>query len=308
VRSNKKVYVFLGLAILVYAGLVFGTPTDPEALARYHMTTFEARLLSLTIVVPISLIWFFAFYGYVAFRDYARVIKKGVDGKAFSEISTGLAILAVGLPTSTIISSLVRIVTDANERLIPSMTVLNHYVNIAVTLFAFWYIHKGASRLQKITKQEPQGKEWSLLLGGFMALALTYVYLVLTNPARNTAEPTLNGQSIFYLPDWLIVTTIILPYLYIWYVGLVSGFYVNFYQKKVNGIIYKTSFRFLALGLIGVIGGSILRQYLTATSNLLADLRLAPLLVLIYTLLIAIAIGFVLIAIGARKLKHIEEV
>jgi hypothetical protein len=308
VRQSKKLYIFLGLAVLVYAALVFSTPVDREALERYSMSAVQARLLGLTVVIPVAFIWLLAFYGYAAFRDYSTVIKKASDGKAFKELSTGLAILAVGLPISTIVSSLGRLIVSEHADLIPATTVLNHYVTIALTVFAFWYIHKGATRLQKLTKEEPHGKDWSLLLGTFVALALTYVYLVLTNPARNNGEPSLNGQSIFYLPDWLIVVTIILPYLYIWYMGLVSGFYINHYQKKVGGVIYKQSFRFLALGIIAVILSSILRQYITATSNLLADLRLAPLLVLVYTLLMAIALGFVLIAIGARKLKHIEEV
>ena len=307
-RKNFKIYAFFGIAVLVYAGLTFGTPPDPEALQRYNMTVLQSRLLSLTIVVPVALIWFLALFGYSVFRDYARSIRKGQDGKAFGNIATGLSVLAVGLPVLTIASTIARIITRNNEALIPASTVFSHYSNIAITLFAFWFIHKGAYQLQKLTKEDPKGREWSLLLGVFIALALTYVYLVLTNPARNTATAAFDGQSIFYLPDWLIVTTIILPYLYVWYMGLVSGFYVNYYQKKVGGVIYRQSFRFLALGLIGVIIGSVLRQYLTASSNLFADLRLAPLLILVYTLLIAIAIGYVFIAIGARKLKQIEEV
>lgn len=306
--SNKKIYMFLGVAIILYAGIVFGTPTDPEILGRYNMSALQARLINMSIVLPFAVIWFLAFYGYIAFRDYARVIRKSHDGRAFTLIARGLAILATGLPLVSILSSLTRLVNQDRPEFIPTTTVLIHYANIAVSIFAFWYIHKGAQKLLSATKEQPHGREWSLLLGGFVMLALTYIYLVLTNPARNSNSPSFSGQSIFYLPDWLIVVTIIMPYMYIWYVGLVSGFYINFYQKKVGGVIYKAAFRFLALGLIGVIVSSIMRQYITATSNLLADLRLAPLLMLVYSLLIAIAIGFVLIAIGARKLKHIEEV
>jgi hypothetical protein len=300
--------MFLGMAIVLYAGIVFSTPTDPETLQRYSMTTVQARLINVSILLPFAIIWFLAFYGYIAFRDYARLIRKSHEGRAFAHIATGLAILATGLPLVTILSALTRLISQDRADFIPATTVLNHYANIAVTMFAFWYIHKGAHKLLRITKGQPYGRDWSLLLGSFVILALTYIYLVLTNPARNTNTPSFSGQSIFYLPDWLIVATIILPYMYIWYIGLVSGFYINFYQKKVGGVIYKEAFRYLALGLIAVILSSILRQYITATSNLLADLRLAPLLVLVYSLLIAIATGFVLIAIGARKLKHIEEV
>lgn len=308
VRHNKKLYTFLGLALVIYAAIVFGAPVDQEALQRYNMTEIQSRILSLSIVIPIATIWFVAFYGYSRFRDYSRMIRKSTDGKAFSQISTGLAILAIGLPIGTIISSFSRLIVRERPDLLPASTVMNHYVTIGLTIFAFWYIHKGAYQLQKLTKEQPRGREWSLLLGAFVALALTYVYLIMTNPARNSSDPSFDGQAIFYLPDWLIITTIILPYLYVWYVGMVSGFYINYYQKKVGGVIYKESFRFLALGVLAVIISSILRQYFTAVSNLLADLRLAPLLMIVYTLLIAIAAGYVLIAIGARKLKHIEEV
>jgi hypothetical protein len=308
VKSNKKIYTVLGVAILLYAAIVLGTPPDPEVLQRYNISVIQAKMINLTIIVPLALIWIVAVYGYVVFKDYSRLIRKSKDGNAFLAISNGLGLLAAGLPLASIISLLTNIVVDKKPNLMPVTTVFNHYLSISIAIVAFWFIYQGAQKLQTLTKAKPHGMQWSLLLGSFVALALTYVYLVLSNPARNHPGLLSGGRTIFYLPDWLIVTTIIAPYLYVWYVGLVSGFYINFYQQKVGGIIYKQAFRYLAIGIVSVIGGSILRQYLTAASNLLADLRLAPLLLLVYTLLIAIAIGYVLIGIGARKLKHIEEV
>jgi hypothetical protein len=65
---------------------------------------------------------------------------------------------------------------------------------------------------------------------------------------------------------------------------------------------------YLSYGLLGVIAASIFIQYLTSLSGRLLHWHLSSLLGLIYLLLIIEAVGFVVIALGAKKLQKIEEV
>ncbi|HSX43684.1 MAG TPA: hypothetical protein VLE69_00065, partial [Candidatus Saccharimonadales bacterium] len=64
----------------------------------------------------------------------------------------------------------------------------------------------------------------------------------------------------------------------------------------------------LALGLGVVVGFLMVLRYLVALTTTLDNLALKYLLLVVYLLLIFIAIGYGLIASGAKRLKKIEEV
>lgn len=306
-KKYYKPYLLLGALIIVYALLTFSIPPDPANLARYNISPTQSRLLSLTIVLPAALTWVAAFYGFSRFSDYADSIRKTADGKAVRHVVKGLRILAYGLPLSSIVSTVNTLLTRQDPGYQSTGVIINHYTSIVISLTAFWFIYKGGRKLMQITKAKPDPRHWMLMSVGFASMVFTYAYLIFSNPARNNASLA-DGRSIFYLPDWLILTTIIMPYLAVWFMGLASGLYISTYRNKVKGLIYRQAFRFLAWGMFGVIGSLIFRQYLTAASNLLTNLSLAPLLIIVYFLLLFIALGYVLIAYGARKLKQIEEV
>lgn len=307
-QSSKNAYAALGLMIVAYAMLTFLVPPDPEALNRYHISTIQLRLIQLTIVLPVALIWFIATYGYIRFRDYARSIKKTTEGKAIGQLVKGIGVLAISLPLTSLASTLSNIVLRTKPEYVRWSTLFSHYLVIVLMLIAFRFIYSGARHLQDVTPVKQSAKELYILLIGFSAFAATYVYLLLSNPVKDTGDPKVVGQTIFFLPDWVLLLTLVIPYLYVWFIGLRACVFLNNYQRGVSGIIYKKALYFLALGIGAVVAGSISRQYLVAVSNLLLDLRLGALLVLVYSLLIVIAAGYVLIGIGARKLQLIEEV
>jgi hypothetical protein len=64
----------------------------------------------------------------------------------------------------------------------------------------------------------------------------------------------------------------------------------------------------LAKGIGGVILISILIQFLTTASARLNRLNLTPLLIIVYCLLLLYGIAYGFIAVGAKRLKRIEEV
>ncbi len=115
-------------------------------------------------------------------------------------------------------------------------------------------------------------------------------------------------KASFYLPSWLIVSTIIVPYAYAWYMAFTASYNLRFYSTNVKGVVYRKSLRTLAAGINIVIINTILLQFLSAQTPRLNKLNLAPLLGLVYVLLISIGIGFAVVAIGAKKMKRIEEV
>ncbi len=93
-----------------------------------------------------------------------------------------------------------------------------------------------------------------------------------------------------------------------WFIGLLSAYEIFLYRVKAPGIIYRQSWQQLALGVSSLIALSITLQYLTTITEQLNKLSLDRALLVIYALLILLAISYVLVALGVRNLKKIEEV
>jgi hypothetical protein len=306
IDKQKGVFWLLVVLIMLYTGFTFGIAPDTVTLERYQLTPAGLRLLLLTITVPLIGIWYAAFYGFARFKAYASSIGSSPDGQAFRQLANGLMVLAVGLPLTSIIPALMKYIVAGNMRLIPAATIIEHYLDVAIGLIAFTLIGKGARMLLSLHRKNPAPPRKVAVVAGLVLFGGLFAYVALRNPAIQT--PATDVEAVYYLPDWLIIATIVIPYLYIWYNGLTAAYYVNLYKKHVKGSLYKQSLRFLAWGLGGVIISSMLLQYFTAFSNVLLRLDLAPLLAVIYLLLVAISAGYVLIAAGAKRLQKLEEV
>ncbi|HVE80947.1 MAG TPA: hypothetical protein VNA68_02290 [Candidatus Dormibacteraeota bacterium] len=303
---TKKYMALLALLVIIYLGITFSIPPDPVSLAKYNLSVLQSRLLSLSIAVPVIGIWFAAFYGFSKFKSYAELIKSSPDGKAFVRLSSGIMVLAIGLPVSSILSSTLNYLGRQNHDLLPQVVITNNYISLLIAAVGFTLIAKGAADLAKVTKKALPSRSLVAIVV-FLLLAAAYIYATLTNPNR-TVPVIASGRATYFLPDWLILTTIITPYLYVWYKGLQAAFDINFYRKNIQGILYKKMLGYLAAGLTAVVVSSIFLQFLGAVSVALQKLSLAPLLIIIYILLMVIAVGYVLIALGAKQLKKIEEV
>jgi hypothetical protein len=138
----------------------------------------------------------------------------------------------------------------------------------------------------------------------YLVVAIAYTGLIFKYALLHPA-PT---SAFNFLPSWLVFTTVVIPYLYVWYAGFRSVSQIFFYRQHVEGILYKSFLKYLALGFGFVVGTSIVLQFLSGVSSLLTNVSLGPLVAIVYALLIIIASGYVLIARGAKKLEKIEEI
>ena len=90
--------------------------------------------------------------------------------------------------------------------------------------------------------------------------------------------------------------------------GFFAVFEISQYRRTVRGLFYKQALRMLAGGTTFAIVASVALQYLTSSSKYLRRINLNWTLLTYYVILITFAVGFILIAVGASKLKKIEEV
>jgi hypothetical protein len=303
--SHKKIFGLFIILALVYAGQSLLMPPDQTTLDRYDISRTQLSLILLTIILPYIVIWFIALRGYLSLRVYTQTIKASRDGRAFNLIAKGLLALALWMPVTAIVTAQTDYLYQADHSLTPLMIMLQNYLNLVIISMALLLIYKGSLRLLKLVRKTPVGLPlWFLLT--YIGLAALYVFLVLHDPARQAPTQAVEVAT-YYLPDWLIMTTIVIPRLLMWFLGAQAAYNIITYSLKVKGTIYKEALGDLAKGIGWVVVSVIALRCFQSLSGPMGELGLPLMLLIIYALLALIAVGYVFISRGARKLKRIEE-
>jgi hypothetical protein len=299
---NKKNSAFFWYAILAILYLVLSLvlPVNQHTLSQLHLSMYQYRVLVFVILIPYILIWFTAFFAYVKIRDYTTTLGKEREAPAFAHITKGVQVMAWGLAVPAIISTILKAIAVQHASFSQAATIISSYLTLIVPLIAFTFISDGSRILSNLVKVRP-GKN------GMRIFALLFIifgvyYTVLTLTARYV-----HGNP-YHLSHTLTMFTIIIPYLYAWFMGFMGCYEIILYAKKIKGLLYKRALNRLAAGIGVVIGSSIFIQFINVVYAYKDNSSLGSLIVLIYMLLISEAIGYVLIVIGAKSLKRIEEI
>lgn len=298
-RPNRLTITFVLLAA-IYTACTFSTPTPLKTLHQYHITAGTVRIIDLCILLPLFAIWGTAFYGYQQLSNYTDLIKKNRDGQAMNKISWGLLFLALWLPVSGTFSAVMKYVMAHSGASSSPLLISYNYVALVLPFVGFLCIAYGARGLSEISKQRPSQRATNVLAFLVIGIGVLYSRLISTTSNRLSVP--------YHLSASLVLATLAVPYIFMWFQGLLATYEIYNYRRKVEGILYGKSVALLAYGLGALLFTSILIQCLTTLSYRLTPLSLNWILVVIYVLLIILALSFALIAWGAKRLKKIEEV
>lgn len=303
--KTEKLAVSLTLVNLAWAGYLALALLLPAGPNPYKLSPASLNLLRLTIAIPLLLVWQAAFYGALTFRGYATKIQQDRDGRALHLMARGLMILAVGLVVGSLTSSLrnYSIGTD----LIDTATILHNYIQVVIPMVAMYLVFQGSKQLSEQAKKQTSRKDNILIYAMLGVLSAVYLYLVLNNPNREAVVTAGIRSATYYLPDWMVISTIVIPYIITWLLGALAVKHILSYHGSVGGAIYRPAFQRLAYGLIAVIVLSVMLQFVAGVSASLVQLGLTGILALVYLIIAVYALGYALIASGATKLNRIEE-
>ncbi len=161
--------------------------------------------------------------------------------------------------------------------------------------------------VSRLKKQARHSSREPLIMSIFLMFSAVFSYLTLTNPAR---QFPIEGASraAYHMADFPLVLTIVIPYLFVWFFGIRSVYFIALYRKHVKGVLYRNSLGLLAAGLAVVIISSMSIRFLVSLTTIVNNLGLRRLLIVIYLLVLVIFVGNLLIARGVRQLQRIEEV
>jgi hypothetical protein len=299
---HRKPSVLTTYIILLIIGVMLALvlPTPPGLLRILNITTLDYRLAVFTLILPFAIIWFSAFYAYDKLEQYAHKLNQAREGKAFKKIADGVRILAWGLVIPLLISLILMAISAHDTGFRTAQIIIGNYLMLLVPLIGFTYISSGTRTLNVLVKTRPGVIGTRLLIFAYIVVGVLFSHFVIHN-SNGAINP-------YRLSLWLLIFTIIIPYLYAWLLGLLSSYELWLYAQKTQGLIYKQVLGQVAGGLVITIIGSICWQYLSSSFEAKSKASFSFVFIIFYLLLLLQAIGYGLMAFGARRLKRIEEV
>lgn len=305
--NNKRIFwIFMALSVIYILQIIL-IPPDASSLAKFRLSATEAKLLALTFALPVAFVWMLGSYVYIKFRRYVNSISKDKDGKAFATISNGLLFLCLWLPISTIFSNISNYLYREHPSWTAPLVITNNYLNLFLLLFALALIYTGSRELISLEQNRKASMSKYLTYIPFIAISELYVFLSLNNPVRQFPSETVKVAG-YYLSDWLLIGTIVIPYILVFYWGFFAVLNIYIYRRNVRGVIYKKSLDNFAKGLLCIVSSIILIRYLASLTTAFSNSTLKTILLIIYLLLAILLLGFILFAKSVKKLEKIEKV
>ena len=303
----KRRWQYVGLILgvwLVYLGFSLATP-QPASSTRYHLSNTTVNLIRVTFELPFLFCWLYAVSGWLHFRDYIKGRPHDHEHQAFAKIAQGLLTLIIGLIVPTVISTIYLYYNNGASQG-PLWVRINNYINIFFPLLGFLWMLKGSQQLMNTLKLKVTS--WSKIITVLIPVSLFavfYLALIFTNPTRQSS-PDATLPATYYLPDVLIILTIIIPVICTWVMGLLLA--LNLEQFSHHTVrSHQLALVSFYNGVLAIVGGAILSQALSSLgSHRFSKLNVGLILSLVYLLLLIITVGYGLIARGAKKLAQAD--
>lgn len=289
----------------IYFLLVLLLPANRQAMSSYHISGLQYHVFYVAAVLPVIGIWFAAFNGYAKLTRYAKSVQNTAEGANFKQLAKGCGWLAYALPVSAIVSIILTSLANSHPGFYPTATIVGNYINLLLPVVAFSLLGTSARNLTSRANQRLSITQAKSIMILFILLGVVYCYFIFRHFDLTTLSSTNNA---YYLPVWLALLTLVIPYIYAWFIGLLAAFEILLFSRKTRGVIYRRALRFLAYGIAAVIASSIAYQYFSSITPRNGSYSLSITLASVYVIQIVSASGYIFIALGAARLRKIEEV
>jgi hypothetical protein len=299
VKVKSKIFFWYVLFVAGFVLLTLIPTPDQATLTKYHLSALSLRLLDITLIIPEVVMWYAAFYGYLRLQQYGQLITGSAESKHIKRLALGLLFLAAGLPLMAIISGLLSLIAKHHASFTANAVIINNYLSLISPLLAFLYINVAARGLSDLAKRRPRLRFTNLVILTLITLGVVFCCLITANHHQL--------RLTYHLSPQLVMLSLGIPYMYIWFLGLQACAELYEYSRKLTGIVYRKGWNLVIIGLVSIIFLSIAIQYLTAVSSWLLSLGLGSILLLLYALLLLLGGAYIVVALGANKLTRIEE-
>jgi hypothetical protein len=304
-EPTSRALQYCALLAVVYVLLLFLLPASSATMREYHLTALEYRVAAFAVAIPSLLTWFAAFIGYAKLREYAHSVRKTPEGISYDQLAGGVTWLAWSLPVGVLIPQLLNALAGSHPGFRGTATIVSNYIALLMPLIGFSVIANASQGLLASIRAKLSLANARFIILAFLVLGVLYCFLVFRNLNLSSLGSSNNP---YYLPAWLLVISVIVPYLYTWFMGLLGSYEITVYRTHIRGVLYKQALGLVVGGLITVILSSMALQYVTSVQPRIGHLVFNDRLLFITLFQIIGGVGFVLLGIGASRLKKIEEV
>ena len=300
--KRSTYYISLSIWSAIY---ILGTLVAPLTQTRFNITPAKTHLLQVSFALPIVLIWAAAVYGAERFKTYALSIKHDRDGEALNRVANGLMVLILSVMSGGL-SSILR-PWALRDGWLKLFTIAFNYLQVLLPLIAFYIMYSGSKQLLETLPKKAKRSTWWPVIMIMIPIAAVYTVVVFNYAYRNHT-PDAKTYSSFYIPDYLIALTLMLPYLVGWTLGLKAALNIANYKSQVKGILYRSAMHRFVVGILIIISFAVLLQMLVALSTYLSHAGLGVILLFIYLIVLTYSVGFLVLASGSKKLSALERV
>lgn len=307
-KKETHLWRYYGLVVaawLVYILLTILAPASQNT--QVQLSEMARLVLTATLLIPYMLTWLIAVVGWYHFSRFASDTERKHTRNyvGFRLISRGLGILIIDLISIPLISAARTVwATDGNAA--ATLTILSNYFHIIIPLAAFGCLFLGSRKLVQSSHYAVAVR--STMLPSLVATSLftvLFTIAVFGNTSRQVATEAGRFAS-YYIPDLLIVLTIIVPLAATWFVGLQAVLQIERYVHSLLQAKWRRAIVNLFHGLLAVISSAIILQAITAFgSEQLQQVSLALIIVIIYLFIILQAVGYLFIRASAKQLRHL---
>ncbi len=304
-KLSRSSQAFIALMVL-FAVQTFILPVSKEALAIYHLTPHQYMYLVLIVKIPLIAAWSIAFYSYRRLREYATQIKDAPEGGDYDSIAKGTGWLAWGFAIPPVIGAFLGLIAQTHPVFRTVSASYNTYIYLLVTLVGLSYIGSGIHKLARRSSVNFEMKHIRYLVAVLVAMSVLFGVLIATRLHHVTELG--DSYNSFYVPNIMVWSTIVFPYLYAWCIGIIAAFELSMVARRTTGVIYKQALLYLTIGLITIIVAMVALQYFRAIIPRTGSLTINGALIMAYAIYAVNAVGSVLLAVGVKRLKRIEDI
>lgn len=292
--------VFVALAAIVYfiSTLLSIKPGSPSN--SYNIPLVALYILSLTIIGLLLLGWFFGLYAWLQLDRYTRELPPGAPKKSYGQIARGIEYLTLALILPTLISaSRPLYANDVNMTAV--VTQINYYAIIVLPFLGFLYLRQGTKHLA-VSAQAAMTLVTKLVTVGppVLLLACFYIFLALTNSTPQAGSLSGSAGTIAL---WVSILLIVSS----WVLGLLAALNIERWTHRGDGADRARPLVKLYNGiLLTTCGFIILDALLSLDATRLRNLPIEVVLGLVYLFIGVVALGFMTVGVGARRLRAIN--
>jgi hypothetical protein len=290
--------------LFIYSALVFVLPTNTTSQASLGLSNLQYTFLILVLRLPLIILLALIFYAYRRMHHYSVSISDTPEGRHFATITKGLGWLVWGLLVITIGTALTNAYANVDPAFRITVLIIINYAYVLLTLVVFGLVSAGAHRLIRSIHLTFTTRHIRLLMFVLVLFGVMFCYLI---SIRLQGNDPLNTFNAYYVPNIVVWGTIVVPYLYAWFLGLFAAIELMIMARNTPGIIYRRALQYFALGLATLVLSMVVMQYFRSVVPRTGSLSIYVTLSLVYMIYLLAALGSIMITRGAHRLQKIED-